>query len=68
MVEISRSWYEPHGKDSSKAKPQSNSKGGMYTLNEDVEMQANMSSLARRLEELEVREAHEVKVVNDVLM
>ncbi|RVW89718.1 hypothetical protein CK203_047281 [Vitis vinifera] len=42
VMEISRSWDEPHGKDSSKAKPQNNSKRGMYTLNEDVDMQAKM--------------------------
>ena len=40
VAEISRSWDEPHGKDSSKAKSQNNSKEGMYTLNEDVDMQA----------------------------
>ncbi|KAL6319766.1 hypothetical protein AAG906_036824 [Vitis piasezkii] len=62
------SWDEPHGKDSSKAKPQNNSKGGMYTLNEDVDMQAKMAILSRRLEELEARGAHEMKVVNDVPM
>ena len=45
---------------------QSNSKGGMYILNENVDMEAKMTTLARRLEKLEPREAHEVKVVNDV--
>ncbi|KAL6329822.1 hypothetical protein AAG906_037534 [Vitis piasezkii] len=68
VAEISRSWDEPHGKDSSKAKPQNNSKGGMYTLNEDVDVQAKMATLSRRLEELEARGAHEIKVVNDVPM
>ena len=66
VAEISRSWDEPHGKDSSKAKPQNNSKRGMYTLNEDVDMQAKMVVLSRRLEELEARGAHEIKLVNDV--
>ena len=66
VMEISRSWDEPHGKDSSKAKPQNNSKRGMYTLNEDVDMQAKMVVLSRRLEELEARGAHEIKLVNDV--
>ncbi|KAL6333948.1 hypothetical protein AAG906_039364 [Vitis piasezkii] len=33
-----KSWDEPHGKDSSKIKPQNNAKGGMYTLNEDVDV------------------------------
>ena len=42
VAEISRSWDEPHGKDSSKAKPQNNSKGGMYTLNEEVDVQQKL--------------------------
>ena len=68
VTEISRSWDEHHGKDSSKVKFQNNSKGGMYTLNEDVDVQAKMATLSRRLEELEARGAHEIKVVNDVPM
>ncbi|RVW33149.1 hypothetical protein CK203_094832 [Vitis vinifera] len=40
----------------------------MYTLNENVDVQAKMATLSRRLEELEARGAHEIKVVNDVPM
>ena len=40
----------------------------MYTLNEDVDVQAKMATLSRRLEKLETRGAHEIKVVNDVPM
>ncbi|RVW84034.1 hypothetical protein CK203_040538 [Vitis vinifera] len=68
VAKISRSWDEPHGKDSSKVKPQNNAKGGMYTLNEDVDVQVKMATLSRRLEELEARGANEIKVVNDVPM
>ncbi|XP_034689080.1 uncharacterized protein LOC117916947 [Vitis riparia] len=68
VAEISRSWDEPHGKDSSKVKPQNNAKGGMYTLNKDVDVQVKMATLSRRLEELEARGANEIKVVNDVPM
>ncbi|KAL6318388.1 hypothetical protein AAG906_040578 [Vitis piasezkii] len=68
VAKISRSWDEPYGKDSSKVKPQNNAKGGMYTLNEDVDVQVKMATLSRRLEELEARGANEIKVVNDVLM
>ena len=63
VAKISRLWDEPHGKDSSKAKSQNNSKEGMYTLNEDVDMQAKMATLSRRLEELEARGSHEIKVM-----
>ena len=68
VAKMSRSWDESHGKNSSKAKPQNNSKGRMYTLNEDIDVQAKMATLSRRLEELEARGAHEIKVVNDVPM
>ena len=40
----------------------------MYTLNEDVNVQAKMTTLSRRLEELEAIGANEVKVVNDFPM
>ena len=40
----------------------------MYTLNENVDMKEKMTTLSKRLEELEARGAHEIKVVNDVPM
>ena len=39
------------------------SKGGMYSLTKDVEMKAKLSTLSRRLEELEMRNQHEVQAV-----
>ena len=38
VAEISRSWDEPHGRDLHKSKSQSNSNGGMYMVNEDVDL------------------------------
>ena len=35
-------------------RPAANSWGGMYSLIEDMEMKAKLSTLARRLEELEM--------------
>ena len=35
----------------------------MYSLPEDMEMKAKLSTLARRLEELEMRNQHEVRAV-----
>ena len=37
-------------------------------MNEDVDMQAKMAALSRRLKELEARGALEIKVVNDFSM
>ena len=41
-------------------RPQSSSRGGMYSIPEDKDMKAKASTLARRLEELEMRKLHEV--------
>ena len=40
-----------------------NSRGGMYSLAENMEMKAKLSTLARGLEELEMRNQHEVRAV-----
>ncbi|RVW24340.1 hypothetical protein CK203_098643 [Vitis vinifera] len=65
VAEISRSWDEPHERDLHKSKSQSNSKGGMYMLNEDVDLQAKMIALTKKLEELEAKGFHEVNAIYD---
>ena len=42
-----------------------NSRGGMYSHSEDMEMKAKLSTLARRLEELEMRNHHEVQAESE---
>ena len=46
-------------------RPQPNTRGGMYSLPEDLDMKAKFSTLARRLEELEMRNQHEVREVTE---
>ena len=41
----------------------SNAKVGMYTLNEDTDMKVKFTSMARRLEELEVKKIREVQAI-----
>ena len=41
-------------------KPTANQRGGMYSLTEDMEMKGKLSTLTRRLEELEGKRSHEV--------
>ena len=65
VAEISKSWDEPHERDLHKSKSQSNSNGGMYMLNENVDLQAKMIALTRRLEELEAKVFHEVNAIYD---
>ena len=44
-------------------RPTANSRGGMYSLSEDMEMKAKLSTLARRLEELEMQNQHEMQAM-----
>ncbi|KAL6335983.1 hypothetical protein AAG906_003609 [Vitis piasezkii] len=37
----------------------------MYMLSEDVDMKAKVATLARRLEELELKKMHEVQAISD---
>ena len=63
VAETSKAWDEPNPREVERMKHTINQRGGIYSLSEDVEMQANLSSLTRRLEELEMRNQHEVRAV-----
>ena len=49
-------------------RPAANSRGGMYSFTEDMEMKAKLSTLARRLEEIEMQNHHEVRAVTKTSM
>ncbi|RVX13394.1 hypothetical protein CK203_021042 [Vitis vinifera] len=65
VAEISRPWDEPHERELHKSKSQSNSKEGMYMLNEDIDLQAKIIALKKRLEELEAKGFHKVNAIYD---
>ena len=44
-------------------RPPANQRGGMYALTEEMEMKARISTLARKVEELEGKQLHEVHTV-----
>ena len=44
-------------------RPSTHQRGGNYALSEDMEMKAKLTTLTRRLEELEMRNQHEVQAV-----
>ena len=46
---------------------QTSTRGGMYSLPEDLDMKAKLFTLARKLEELEMRNQHEVQAVTETL-
>ena len=67
VAEVSRGWDEPNSREKGKFPSQQtqNPKAGMYMLSEDVDMKAKVATLARRLEELELKKIHEVQAISD---
>ena len=49
-------------------RPPLNQRGGIYSLSKDMETKAKLSTLARRLDELEMRNQHEVRAVTKAYM
>ncbi|RVW88084.1 hypothetical protein CK203_044387 [Vitis vinifera] len=41
------------------------SRGGMYSLSEDMEMKAKVAAMARKIEEMELRKVHEVQAISE---
>ena len=66
--ETSKAWDEPNPREAKRMRPAANSRGGMYSITKDMEMKAKLSTLARRLEELEMRNHHEVRAVIEASM
>ena len=54
VVETSKAWDEPNPRWAKRMRPAANSRGGVYSLTKDMEMKEKLSTLARRLEELEI--------------
>ena len=48
-----------------KMRPLANPRSGMYALSEEMEMKARISTLARKVEELEGKRLHEVQAVTE---
>ena len=63
VAETSKGWDEPNPREVERMKPTVNPRGGIYALSEEMEMKSKLSSLTRRLEELELRNQHEVQAV-----
>ena len=68
VAETSKAWDEPNPRETERMRPATNLMGCMYSITKDMEMKANLSTLTRRLEELEMRNHHEVRVVTEASM
>ena len=53
VAETSKGWDEPNPREVERMKPIVNLRGGIYSLTEDVELKAKLSTLNRRMGELE---------------
>ena len=60
VAETSKAWVEPNPKEAERSRPSNHQRGGIYALSEDTEMKAKLTTLTRRLEELEIRSQHEM--------
>ena len=65
VAETSKGWDEPNPREMDRMRPPVNQRGGMYALTEEMEMKARISTLARKVEELEGKQLHEVHAVTD---
>ena len=66
VAETSKAWDEPNPREVERMRPATNQRGGKYSLLENMEIKAKLSTLTRRLEELEMRNQHEVRAVAEV--
>ena len=63
VAETSKAWDEQNPREVERMKHTTKQRGGIYSLSEDVEMKSKLSSLTRRLEELEMQNQHAVRAV-----
>ena len=68
VTEASKGWDEPNPREMERMRPQPSTRGDMYSLPEDMDMKAKVSTLTRRLEELEMRNSLEVQAMTEISM
>ena len=66
VAETSKAWDEPSPREVERQRPSSYQSEGMYALSEDTEMKAKLTILARRLDEMEMKNQHEMQSVNEL--
>ena len=65
VAEASKGWDERKPREMGRMQSQPSTKGGMYSLPKDLDTKAKLSTLARRLEDKEMRNHHEVQAVTE---
>ena len=65
VAETSKGWDEPNPRVVEKMRPSAHQREGIFALSEDMEMKARISTLARKVEEIEGKRLHEVQAVTE---
>ena len=63
VSKTSKAWDEPNLREGEKMRHATHQRGGIYALSDDMEMKEKLSTLTRRLEELEMRNQHQVQAL-----
>ena len=66
VAETSKARDEPNPREAERSRPSNHQRGSMYALSEDTEMKAKLTTLTRRLDELEMKNQHEMQAVNEL--
>ena len=66
VAETSKGWDEPNPREVEKMRPSAHQRGGIFSLSQDMEMKAKISTLARKVEELEGKRLHKVQAVTEI--
>ena len=66
VVETSKAWDEPNPREAERMRPSTHQRRGIYALSEDTEMKVKLTTLTRKLEELEMRNQQEMQPVNEL--
>ena len=66
VAETYKAWDESNPREAERLWPSNHQRGGMYALSEDTEMKAKLTTLTRRLDELEMKNQHEMQTLNEL--
>ena len=66
VAETSKAWDEPNPREAERSRLSNHQRGDMYALSEDTEMKAKLTTLTQRLDELEMKNQHEMQAVNEL--
>ena len=66
VAKTSKAWDEPNSRETNRPRPPVNQRGCIYSLSEDMELKAKISTLARRVDEQEGKRLHDVQAGTEI--